>query len=184
MRYLDPYQKERDKVRDKSLLTKSIGSLQTHSTSFMKTVRDETCREKLIQRLNSLSREAKPAWGRMSVEQMLSHLVQSGDLPFVSQAPDVSNWFSRTVVKPLVLYVLPIPKEVKTSREMDQHQDGRKPRDFDIDKAEIIRSITKLGELPGDYKCLDHPFFGKMSPKQWGMIAHKHIDHHLKQFGV
>lgn len=150
----------------------------------MKTIRDEKCREELIERLNSLSRDAKPAWGRMSVDQMLSHLVQSGDLPFVSQSPDRSNWLSRTVVKPLVLYVLPVPKEVKTSREMDQQQDGRQPVDFEMDKADVIRAITKLGGLPPDYKCLDHPFFGKMSPKQWGMLAHKHIDHHLRQFGV
>ncbi|HUR97890.1 MAG TPA: hypothetical protein VMZ26_07430, partial [Pyrinomonadaceae bacterium] len=96
----------------------------------MKTIRDAQCRSELIARLNALSIDAKPAWGRMNVEQMLSHLVQAGDLPFVSSTGDHSSWFSRTVIKPLVLYVLPIPKEVKTSAEMDQQQDGRKPMGF------------------------------------------------------
>jgi len=150
----------------------------------MKTLRDGKCRSLLIERLNALSTDAKPAWGRMNVEQMLSHLVQSGELPFVSSTGDHSSLLSRTLIKPLVLYVLPIPKEVKTSAEMDQQQDGRKPLGFDIDKANVIDSIAKLGELPLDHKCLNHPFFGKMSAKQWGMIAYKHIDHHLQQFGV
>ncbi|MEP7148490.1 MAG: DUF1569 domain-containing protein [Acidobacteriota bacterium] len=150
----------------------------------MKTIRDEKWRARLIGRLNSLIDDAKPAWGRMTVDQMLSHLVQAGELPFVSQTPDRSSWLSRTLIKPLVLYVLPIPKEVKTSPQMDQQQDGRKPMGFDVDKAKVIDAINKLGELPADHKCLGHPFFGKMSPKQWGMIAYKHIDHHLRQVGA
>ena len=150
----------------------------------MKTLRDEKCRSVLIERLNTLSVDAKPAWGRMNVEQMLSHLVQAGELPFVSSTGDHSNFLSRTVIKPLVLYILPIPKEVKTSAEMDQQQDGRKPMGFDVDRANLISSIAKIAELPHDHRCLGHPFFGKMSAKQWAMIAHKHIDHHLRQFGV
>jgi hypothetical protein len=29
-----------------------------------------------------------------------------------------------------------------------------------------------------------HPFFGKLSGKEWGELTYKHIDHHLQQFGV
>lgn len=29
-----------------------------------------------------------------------------------------------------------------------------------------------------------HPFFGKFTPEQWGKSMYKHLDHHLKQFGV
>src|SRR5687767_3046879 len=101
----------------------------------MKTLRDEVCRKDLITRINGLSPEARPAWGKMNVEQMLSHLVQANELPFVASVPDRSSWMSRTVIKPLVLYVMPIPKEVKTSPAMDQQLDGRKPRGFDADKA-------------------------------------------------
>ena len=150
----------------------------------MKTIRDEKCRAELIGRIEKLNTDAKPAWGRMNVEQMLSHLVQADELPFVSSVSDRSTWMSRTVLKPLVLYVLPIPKDVKTSADMDQQEDGRKPVGFDADRAELVESINKIGTLSADHKCLHHPFFGKMSAKQWALIAHKHIDHHLRQFGV
>jgi hypothetical protein len=150
----------------------------------MKTLRDETCRRALISRVEKLKGDEKPVWGKMNLEQMLSHLVQTGDLPFESTVGDASNFMSRTILKPLVLYVLPIPKEVKVSPEMDQQQKGRTPMGFEVDKANVVASIERLGCLSEDHDCLGHPFFGKMSPKQWGVLAHKHIDHHLRQFGV
>ena len=150
----------------------------------MKSLRNEQCRQELTARLNKLSPDAKAAWGKMTVEQMLSHLVQSGDLPFESTVPDRSNWMSRNVIKPLVFYVLPIPKEVPTSPEIDQQENGRAPQGFEADKAMVIESFQKLGEIATDHKCLNHPFFGPMSAKQWCRLGYKHADHHLRQFGV
>jgi len=150
----------------------------------MKTIRDEKCRTELIARIEKLTGEEKAAWGKMNLEQMLSHLVQSGQMPFEAIMPDHSNVLSRSLLKPLVLYVLPIPKDVKVGPELDQQQDGRKPLGLDVDKAAAIESINKLGTLSENHDCLGHPFFGKMSAKQWAVMAHKHIDHHLRQFGA
>ncbi len=120
----------------------------------------------------------------MNVEQMLSHLVQAAELPFESKIPDRSTFMSRNLIKPMVLYFLPMPKEVKTSADMDQQQNGRKPAGFDNDRARVIAEVDRLGTLPVDRECFYHPFFGKMSAKEWAVIGHKHIDHHLRQFGV
>ena len=150
----------------------------------MKSLRDETCRNEMIGRINRLTPSATAAWGKMTVEQMLSHLVQGNDLPFNATVPDRSSFLSTNVIKPLVLYVVPVPKEVKTSPQMDQQQDGRKPMGFDVDRANLIESIHVVGTLPLDHACLSHPFFGKMNAKQWARLAYKHIDHHLRQFGV
>lgn len=150
----------------------------------MPTIRNETDRTKLIERLNKLTGDETPVWGKMTAEQMMSHLVQAGELPFEASVPDRSTFMSRTFIKPLILHVLPMPKEVKVSAEMDQQADGRAPLGFETDRSLLIESMKKLGELSVDHKCLDHPFFGKMSAKDWANIAYKHIDHHLKQFGV
>ena len=150
----------------------------------MPTIRNQTHRTELIERINRLRGDEKPAWGKMNVNQMVSHLVQTGELPFAASLPDKSSVFSRIFIKPLVLYVLPMPKDVKTSAEMDQQEEGRKPLEFDVDKGLVIDSINKLGDLPVDHDCKYHPFFGKMNAKEWAVIAHKHIDHHLKQFGL
>jgi hypothetical protein len=149
----------------------------------MGTLRNEANRTSLIDRVNKLSGNESALWGKMNVNQMLSHLVQAGEMPFAHDLPNASNFMSRTLIKPLVLYVLPMPKEVKTSPEMNQQENGRKPLEFDEDKRLLIESIKRLANLSIDHKCLDHPFFGPMNAKEWATIAHKHIDHHLKQFG-
>lgn len=30
----------------------------------------------------------------------------------------------------------------------------------------------------------EHPAFGKMTSKAWGVPGYRHLDHHFKQFGV
>lgn len=150
----------------------------------MKTIRNEADRTNLITRINKLNGNETPAWGKMTIDQMMSHLVQAGELPFVASVGDRSSFMSRTVIKPLVLYVLPMPKEVKVSPDMDQQAEGRKPQGFEADRALFVGLIDKLATLPTDHKCLGHPFFGSMTAKEWAVIAHKHTDHHLRQFGV
>jgi transposase InsO family protein len=29
-----------------------------------------------------------------------------------------------------------------------------------------------------------HSFFGRMTPEEWAILMYKHLDHHLRQFGV
>lgn len=150
----------------------------------MGTLRSEADRAGLIARIKNLTGNETPSWGKMNVNQMVSHLVQAGTMPFESSVPDRSNLLSRTVLKPLILYVLPIPKEVKTSPEMNQQEKGRKPQDFEADKALLIESINRIGSLPLEGEYLAHPGFGAMNAKQWAVLANKHINHHLTQFGV
>jgi hypothetical protein len=150
----------------------------------MATLRSKAARSAMIARLNTLKGDERPQWGKMSVHQMMSHLVQAGELPFTESLPDGSSFFRRTLLKPLVLYVLPMPKEVKTSPQMDQQEQGRPPTDFASDRNLAISLMENLGTLSPDHPCLHHPFFGPMSAGQWATLAHKHIDHHLKQFGV
>ena len=105
-------------------------------------------------------------------------------MPFEASAPNHSTFISRNAIKPLILYVLPMPKEVKTPPEMNQQENGRKPQGFETDKVALVGSINKLATLPLDHECLAHPFFGKMNAKEWAVLAQKHINHHLTQFGV
>jgi len=64
---------------------------------------------------------------------------------------------------------------VKTSPEFNQQEKGRTPGEFSADRAIVIDAISDLDTLP---------LFGKMDGKEWALIAYKHINHHLKQFGV
>ena len=38
----------------------------------------------------------------------------------------------------------------------------------------------------GPKGCTTHPhsFFGPLTPDEWAILMYKHLDHHLRQFGV
>jgi len=40
--------------------------------------------------------------------------------------------------------------------------------------------------VAGPAGCTKHPhsFFGKLTPEEWAILSYKHLDHHLRQFGV
>lgn len=58
-------------------------------------------------------------------------------------------------------------------------------RDFEKEKEELIALMNKfnMAGAQGISKH-PHPFFGKFTDDQWGKSMHKHLDHHLKQFGA
>ena len=86
----------------------------------MKTIKNENDRANLIQRLSKLNGSERALWGKMNVHQMVSHLVQTAELPFGHSLEDKGNFVTKNIVKPLVLYILPMPKEVKTSPAINQ----------------------------------------------------------------
>lgn len=58
-------------------------------------------------------------------------------------------------------------------------------REFEIEREKLKQKISTF-QKNGPEKCTTHhhPFFWKLTPEQWGKGIYKHLDHHLKQFGV
>lgn len=146
---------------------------------------DESKREKIISRINQLTPESKAAWGVMSVGEMLCHCtdgikMSTGELAVA----DKSNFLLRNIFKPLIIYLLPMPKGAPTADEINPKLKGTKPEEFENDKQILLECLENVCALPADHGWARHPAFGKLTYKQWGLLAHKHLDHHLKQFGV
>jgi hypothetical protein len=51
------------------------------------------------------------------------------------------------------------------------------------DVKELVRRAVVRYNQP-TAKWPEHPAFGKLSPRAWGVLIYKHLDHHLKQFGA
>jgi hypothetical protein len=59
------------------------------------------------------------------------------------------------------------------------------PRDFAREKARLIASIRKFHDGgPASAARFEHAFVGKLTGDEWGRMQHKHLDHHLRQFGL
>lgn len=134
-------------------------------------------------RLRSLSPEAPRRWGRMSAHQMVCHLADVCRVGLGERsATHVGNALSHTLIKYLVLYTpVPIPKDRTTSSELDQHQGGTKPGDFAADVDALAELVERFASSP---TVAIHPFFGRLSPREWGRFHYRHFDHHLRQFGA
>ena len=145
----------------------------------MPTLLDPTARAVVVQRLRRLSPETERRWGTMSAPQMLCHIadqlrVALGEIP----ATDRSTLFRRTLLKWLAVNVpLKWPRgRVKTVREMQTSR----PAEWADDLAACEGLIERVG-MGG--AAAVHPALGPLTPREWGRLCWRHLDHHLTQFG-
>ncbi|MEO8636035.1 MAG: DUF1569 domain-containing protein [Gemmatimonadales bacterium] len=146
----------------------------------MPTIQQPADRAALVGRLRRLTPTTQPGWGRLTAPRMLCHLsdqlrVALGDLP----ARQRSTWFTRTVARWLIIHtgLRAPPGKVPTLPEMLTTEPGGWAGD-------LARVESLLERASGAASFAAHPAFGPLSQREWAVLAWKHVDHHLRQFGV
>jgi len=135
-------------------------------------------------RIESLTEADRGLWGRMSVQGMVCHLTDAFRLPLgertAERAPGIV-W--RSGFKWIALR-LPMqwPKGVKTRPEMEQGVGGTVPKDFAVDREELLAVLERF-TVPCSTHRPAHPIFGRMTEAEWMRWGYLHTDHHLRQFG-
>jgi hypothetical protein len=58
-------------------------------------------------------------------------------------------------------------------------------RDLGAERQRLCVLIDRFSE-GGQQGCTKHAhtFFGHLTPEEWAGLMYKHLDHHLRQFGV
>jgi LPS sulfotransferase NodH len=53
-------------------------------------------------------------------------------------------------------------------------------------ECQRLSTLVERFAAGGPQGCTKHPhtFFGRMTPEEWAKLMYKHVDHHLRQFGV
>ena len=150
----------------------------------MKNIFNASDRNELLARVEKLTPESQAVWGTMNVSQMLAHAAQGAKMPTGEVKPKSVGFpvsLIGRLLKSKILGEGPLRRNSPTSPEIKITD----PREFQKEKANFISAIQKLGALgEAGVKNDKHPFFGKMTPAEWGRINYKHADHHLSQFGV
>lgn len=146
----------------------------------MRTMWSEADRRELVERLGRLRPDARPQWGKMSVTKMLEHLsralqMATGELAVASRSGPLRLW----PVRKLIIYVAPFPKGAPTAPELIPKDEG----DFASRRAALKRALDRFVAHPRS-NLKDHPAFGSLTAKDWGCLAWRHFDHHLRQFDV
>ncbi len=146
----------------------------------MKSLFEPETHQEIVNRLKNLSPESTPLWGKMTVGQMLAHCQFPLKIA-LSTKPRKRIWNPLPLLFKRSLYNdKPWRKNIPTAKKAkitDQ-------RDFLVERSKLFSMIDAFYEKRNQTKFETHPFFGDFTPEQWGKLEYKHLDHHLKQFGV
>ncbi len=140
-------------------------------------------KDEIINRIDELHPDSKPMWGKMSVSQMLAHCVVPTKVSIGESNPKRNLFgilFGKTAKKRLVSES-PFPKNLPTDPSFVVKHEP----DFYEKQEELKSVIEKLYNTDKEELVKRrHPFFGKLTIDEWGILNYKHLDHHLQQFGI
>lgn len=146
----------------------------------METVYDEACREELIRRVRMLNEDSRSRWGKMTVFQMVKHCTLWEDMVLNGRAYKrvfVGRLFGRMALRSVMKEGEPLRRNSPSIPELVITGSG----DVDFQKDKWIALLEEHGRRFNPEFI--HPFFGKMTREETGVMAYKHTDHHLRQFG-
>ena len=139
--------------------------------------------EETLHRMDQLTPASQRQWGKMTVSQMLAHCKAAFRVP-LSDKPMPKLLIGRLLgwaFKKKLYDEVPWKKGLPTSPEFRI----RDERDFNKEKTELRELINRFYTLgPTGAGRYPHPVFGSFTAEQWGKMMWKHLDHHLRQFGV
>ena len=143
----------------------------------------EVTRE-VILRINKLTSETQPNWGKMSVAQMLAHCCVTYEMIFTDKHLK-PNALSKFILKMFVKNTVVSEKHyTKNGRTAPQFLITDE-KVFESEKQRLIDFIKQTQELgKKNFDGKESHSFGSLTAKEWNNMFYKHLDHHLTQFGV
>ena len=142
--------------------------------------------DQFILLVKSIDPAARARWGKMNAQQMVEHVagffrISTDKLkfPFVTQPEQLPKFRAFLLSE----------KEFRENTKAPMLPDAP----FPVRYSTMDESVTDL-ETQVQYffqyfsndteKRTLHPVFGELNFEEWVQLHHKHVKHHLKQFGV
>ena len=141
---------------------------------------DPTVRSSIETRVRALTPTSRGRWGKMSVDQMLWHVNEAMAAALGEREPGGGR---AVLPRPLMKFVvlnLPWTKGAPTQAGFV----AQGTHDFAEQRARCLRLVDTLAARSIEGVWDQHPLFGAMTGVDVSRLHAKHLDHHLKQFGV
>ena len=148
----------------------------------MKSILDQSTRDEVIERVNRLTENSTPQWGKMNIYQMLHHCVLCEQLylgKIIVKRVFIGKIFGKMALKNMLKDETPIKPNSPTNAAFK----------VSATSGDVYNERDKWISLIREYENFsnnnfEHWFFGKMTKEQVGYFVYKHTDHHLRQFNV
>ena len=150
----------------------------------MKTLYEPAQVAEIKQRLEKLQPTSARLWGKMTPAQMLAHCAIAMEWAAGDAKPP--RMFLGRILGPMVKGLAlkedrPMQKNAPTAPTLVVAGEP----DFGAERKRLSAVVERFATA-GPSACTTHPhtFFGHLTADEWARLMYKHIDHHLKQFGV
>lgn len=136
-------------------------------------------------KLKALDPQTKGMWGKMNVQQMIEHMIDS--------VKEANGKIPRTIVT--------APERLQAMKDFIMSEKEFKPNTKNVLMGEeplLVRHVSvsnAIAELESELinfekhftanpdSRITNAFFGDLNYDEWVQLLHKHSMHHLKQFG-
>lgn len=148
------------------------------------TILDQEVRGSIMARIRTLTPAHAAQWGKMDVTRMAEHCVLWNQWVLGKGGPRLKQNFMGKLIGKWVL---------RRALEPGKPFDRGIPAGKDLEVRKATRDLETLKSrwlsLMDDYAIYQnhgfvHDFFGRMTDVEIGIFVYKHMDHHLRQFGV
>ena len=119
----------------------------------------------------------------MSAEEMVAHLNDTfrmalGELPTKRPNGRLARLLRIPPINYIAVCFLPFGRGLRTAPELIQ----RRPESWDVEIVSLRLHLDAFATCSADRPMADHPFFGRLPRRLWGILGYRHIVHHLRQF--
>lgn len=140
--------------------------------------------EQMRRRIDALTPDTQPLWGRMGVAEMLAHVNVAYEMVYTDTHPrpnPLMRWVLRRIVKQRVVGPEPYPRNTPTAPAF-RIKDAR---EFGTERARLLDFLHRVAtEGRATFEGRESLSFGPLTATEWNGLFSKHLDHHLQQFGV
>ena len=130
--------------------------------------------------MQSLRTDTQRQWGKMSIDQMLWHVNVSMREAVGDYTPQLKPLPVPKALMRWAIINLPWGRGAPTRPDML----AVSTHDFNAHKVECLALMDRIVARPLDAEWPHSASMGQMTGKHWSRLTAKHLDHHLRQFGV
>ncbi len=145
------------------------------------TVFNPDARATLLARLDRITPASPRHWGTLTPVGMLAHLSECARMALGELViPPKRTPLRMPPLRHAIIHWLPFPKGAPTAPELV----ARAGEDCAGEAAALRTLVERFAQTQEALTSAVHPAFGHLSQRDWGVLVHKHMDHHLRQFGA
>lgn len=141
--------------------------------------------DKILKKLNQVSKDTQPLWGAMSAQRMIEHL---SDAVSLSRGNHIFPLEIKEEHVPRAQGFLisdhPLPKNFKAAFATSDIPTRNSTMEAAIMEFSKTWKLFIADYIANPNKKELHPNFGKLDFDLWKRMHSKHITHHLEQFGL